>query len=589
MNYARKALNGLWHATLPACLLLALGAGASLHAAEPEAAKPSLLSLQVDSYRGKADSLRAVELFSARSSERATSDPSVQLAVSSGTLLELDLASVAELQRSRPSSITLRLPTRERGTVELELFAQDIFAADYQVTASGGEDTSQIKRGLHYRGMVKGEKQSFAAVSVFDDEIIGTFSTPGEGNWVVGKLEGLNRSHRHIVYAESALLDKKGAPSCAMDGSDRENFANFWDEPSAAASASALNAPPKAGDADGSGSVDALETVKCATEWIETEYDIYQNRGSLQATTNFITGVFNNSATLYANSGISLKLQQSYVWTTTDPYNGAASIANMNSFQNYRANSFSGTIAQLLTFRSIGGGVAAGLSGVCNASRWASMSTSGVNAAYSTVPTYSWTVDVVTHEAGHLLGSHHTHACVWNGNNTAIDGCGAPEGSCPRPGIPSNGGNIMSYCHLTNVGTNFNRGFGTQPAAVIRNRIDSASCLSNCGGGPVGGGVLTRGVAKTGQAAPTNTALSYTLVVPAGATSLTFTTAGGSGDADLFVKFGSAPSDTVNDCKSTGPANAETCTIAAPRAGTYYVALKAYATFSGLSIVGDYR
>ncbi|TDR42581.1 reprolysin family propeptide [Tahibacter aquaticus] len=595
MNYATKTLTGLWRAALPACLLFALGTSASVHAADSEAAKPSLLSLQVDSYRGKADSLRAVELFSARSSERASSDPSVQLAVSSGTLLDLDLASIAELQRSQPSSITLRLPTRERGTVELELFAQDIFAADYRVTASGGEDTSTIKRGLHYRGMVKGEKQSFAAVSVFDNEIIGTFSTPTEGNWVVGKLEGLNRNHRHIVYAESALLDKKGAPSCAMDSSDRENFATFWDEPNETASASTLNAPPKAVEANGSdrssgsGSVNALETVKCATEWLETEYDIYQNRGSLQATTNYITGVFNNSATLYANSGISLRLQQSYVWTTNDPYNGSASVANMNSFQNYRASSFTGTIAQLLTFRSIGGGVAAGLSGICNASRRASMSTSGVNAAYSTVPTYSWTVDVVTHEAGHLLGSNHTHACVWNGNGTAIDGCGAPEGSCPRPGIPSNGGNIMSYCHLTNVGTNFNRGFGTQPSAVIRNRIESAGCLSNCGGGPVGGGALTRGVAKTGQAAPTNSTLSYTLVVPAGATNLTFTTSSGSGDADLFVKFGSAPSDTANDCKSTGPANAETCTIAAPRAGTYYVAVKAYAAFAGLSIVGDYR
>ena len=54
------------------------------------------------------------------------------------------------------------------------------------------------------------------------------------------------------------------------------------------------------------------------------------------------------------------------------------------------------------------------------------------------------------------------------------------------------------------------------------------------------------------------------------------------------MKFGSAPTDTVNDCKSTGSTNAETCTIAAPSAGTYYVAVKAYAAFSGLSIVGDY-
>ncbi|TDR42580.1 reprolysin family propeptide [Tahibacter aquaticus] len=591
MNYATKTLTGLWRAALPACLLFALGAGASLHAAESEAAKPSLLSLQVDTYRGKADSLRPVELFSARSSERATSDASVQLAVSSGTLLDLDLASIAELQRSRPSSITLRLPTRERGTVELELFAHDIFAHDYQVTASGGEDTSTIKRGLHYRGMVKGEEQSFAAISVFDQEIIGTFSTPTEGNWVVGKLEGLNRNHRHIVYAESALLDKSGAPGCAMDaaGVGRETFAKFWDEPSHSVSASAKSTLPEAVKADGGSGIDALETVKCATEWMEAEYDIFQNRGSLQAATDYVTGVFNNSATLYANDGISLKLQQAYIWTTNDPYNGSSSTANLSSFQSNRAGSFTGTIAQLLTFRSLGGGVAAGFAGICNASRSASMCTSGVQAAYNTVPTYSWTVSVVTHEAGHLLGSRHTHACVWNGNNTAIDSCsGATEGGCPLPGNPSGGGTIMSYCHLTSVGINFNRGFGTQPATTIRNRVEAGSCLNNCDGGPVGGGALTKGVAKTGQAAATNATLSYTLAVPAGATNLTFTTSGGSGDADLYVKFGSAPTDTVNDCKSTNSTNAETCTIAAPSAGTYYVAVKAYAAFSGLSIVGDY-
>ena len=55
---------------------------------------------------------------------------------------------------------------------------------------------------------------------------------------------------------------------------------------------------------------------------------------------------------------------------------------------------------------------------------------------YANVPTYSWTVMVFTHEMGHLMGSRHTHACVWNGNNTQIDGCYTPEGTCPRVGYP---------------------------------------------------------------------------------------------------------------------------------------------------------
>ncbi len=103
-----------------------------------------------------------------------------------------------------------------------------------------------------------------------------------------------------------------------------------------------------------------------------------------------------------------------------------------------------------------------------------------------------------------------------------------------------------------------------------------------------GGSVLTKGVPVTGLGAATGASLNYTMVVPAGSTNLTFTTSGGTGDSDMYVKFGSAPTDTVYDCRPYASGNAETCTFAAPSAGTYYVRLKAYATFAGVSLVGNY-
>ena len=105
---------------------------------------------------------------------------------------------------------------------------------------------------------------------------------------------------------------------------------------------------------------------------------------------------------------------------------------------------------------------------------------------------------------------------------------------------------------------------------------------------PTGGGVLTNGVAKTGQSGAAGSSLSYTMVVPAGATGLKFVTSGGTGDADLYAKFGSAPTTTSYTCKSEGGTNAETCTIATAQAGTYYVLVKGYTAFSGLSITGSY-
>ncbi|MDN5781837.1 MAG: M4 family metallopeptidase, partial [Luteimonas sp.] len=115
------------------------------------------------------------------------------------------------------------------------------------------------------------------------------------------------------------------------------------------------------------------------------------------------------------------------------------------------------------------------------------------------------------------------------------------------------------------------------------------SCDGGTGPGPDPGTiVLTKGVAVTGQSGASGASLTYTLVVPAGASNLSFTMSGGSGDADLYVKAGSAPTDSSYDCRPWKAGNSESCTFASPTAGTYYVRIKGYSAFSGVSLVGDY-
>ncbi|ANB17022.1 Subtilisin [Dokdonella koreensis DS-123] len=105
-----------------------------------------------------------------------------------------------------------------------------------------------------------------------------------------------------------------------------------------------------------------------------------------------------------------------------------------------------------------------------------------------------------------------------------------------------------------------------------------------------GGSVLQNGVPVTGLSAASGQALTYTLVVPAGATNLSFQISGGSGDADLYVRYGSAPGTTTGtfDCRPYLSGNNETCTISNVQAGTYYVTLRAYTAFSGVTLVGSY-
>ncbi|WP_375768173.1 M4 family metallopeptidase [Archangium gephyra] len=74
---------------------------------------------------------------------------------------------------------------------------------------------------------------------------------------------------------------------------------------------------------------------------------------------------------------------------------------------------------------------------------------------------------------------------------------------------------------------------------------------------------------------------NYTHVTPAGATAMRFATTGGTGDADMYVKFGSAPTTASYDCMSAGATATESCTINGAKQGTYYVLIKGYSAYSG--------
>ncbi|MGA7439259.1 MAG: protease pro-enzyme activation domain-containing protein [Luteibacter sp.] len=121
----------------------------------------------------------------------------------------------------------------------------------------------------------------------------------------------------------------------------------------------------------------------------------------------------------------------------------------------------------------------------------------------------------------------------------------------------------------------------TDNAGATNTKTSSVTVTSSGGGG---GNVLQNGVAVTGLSAAKNAKLNYTVVVPAGATNLKIAISGGSGDADLYVKLGSAPTTSSYDCRPYVTGNTESCTATAPTAGTYYVMLNAYAAFSGVTL-----
>ncbi len=100
--------------------------------------------------------------------------------------------------------------------------------------------------------------------------------------------------------------------------------------------------------------------------------------------------------------------------------------------------------------------------------------------------------------------------------------------------------------------------------------------------------VLQNNVSKTDLSGARYENLEYTMVVPSGASNVKFTINGGSGDADLFIKFGSKPTSSNYDCRPYISGNNETCNVN-DNGGTYYIMINGYAAFSRLSLTGSYN
>jgi PKD repeat protein len=99
---------------------------------------------------------------------------------------------------------------------------------------------------------------------------------------------------------------------------------------------------------------------------------------------------------------------------------------------------------------------------------------------------------------------------------------------------------------------------------------------------------LANGVARTGLSGATGSLTYFTVAIPAGASNLNIVTSGGTGDVDLYVRFGSQPTTTTYDCRPFRNGNAETCTFATPQVGTYFVMLRGYAAYSGVSLTASW-
>lgn len=233
--------------------------------------------------------------------------------------------------------------------------------------------------------------------------------------------------------------------------------------------------------------------TNCVKFYLEGDYALYQDKGTVSNTASYMSGLFAQMASLFSNESINIEIKEIKIWTSPDNY---PTNNSFNALSQFIANnpSINADLGHLFALGGQGTGGVAWLDVLCDPGY--NFAYSNISSSYNNVPTYSWSVEVITHETGHNLGSRHTHACVWNGNNTQIDDCGNKyfyDNGTPlaqiegypcyvpaNPILPASG-SIMSYCHLlSGIGIDFNNGFGVQPGNLIRSKVNSAPCLSDC-------------------------------------------------------------------------------------------------------------
>ena len=95
---------------------------------------------------------------------------------------------------------------------------------------------------------------------------------------------------------------------------------------------------------------------------------------------------------------------------------------------------------------------------------------------------------------------------------------------------------------------------------------------------------LENGVVVSGLRGNREQSAFFYIEVPHDAEYLRIITTGGTGDADMYVKFGGDPTLNDFDCRSHGLDNSESCVIEHPVSGAYHVMISSYSEFDGLTI-----
>ncbi len=383
------------------------------------------------------DNLSDTQLFSSLTTWpeklRITALTGVQ-SLDNAALLELNAAKFQHLRQENRNGFELTLPCPSSNTYQdtesltfwLERFHVHSPILTVGITSDRGFEELDYEPQLQtFKLQLKG---TFVGTLVLmSDHILGSFHYKGN-QYDLTQLEG-------DIYALLDFNKRRDLPtfSCAVE-----------------------NSPLKESSEDLENRAPSSSNSGCVEVAIDVDNYTYLTYNNMANATDWALAQMAGVEAIYTQELNSLFfLQASYVhlWQSPDPMSNFVNDAG-SMLDNFRStwestpslDAVQRDVTHLMTKRdNTGTGGIAYLGVNCESFAYgfsAEMSESTTN----NISSYSWNLDVVSHELGHNFGSNHTHWCGWPGG--AIDDCYPSEGSCGNGPAVSNG-TIMSYCHLS--------------------------------------------------------------------------------------------------------------------------------------------
>ena len=132
-------------------------------------------------------------------------------------------------------------------------------------------------------------------------------------------------------------------------------------------------------------------------------------------------------------------------------------------------------------------------------------------------------------------------------------------------------------------------GHGIVQARDAYDYLNANGCDGSGNNGGGGSGIEPFQGQLTNLSGNRNTWKRYTWNVPQGVSQVTVSISGGRGDADLYMKLGSQPETNSYDCRPYQSGNNETCTFTNTSGGTWHIGIRAYSSFSGVTMNYSYE